>query len=73
MIRVVIDTNVLVSGLICSSGNEAVLLFAISQGRLQPCSSDDILEEYAEVLRCPKFVFSDKEVQSLIELVQRDG
>lgn len=32
MIRAVIDTNVLVSGLLAPTGNEALILLAIHQG-----------------------------------------
>ncbi|MBK8209209.1 MAG: putative toxin-antitoxin system toxin component, PIN family [Rhodospirillales bacterium] len=51
MIRAVLDTNVLVSGLISPGGNEALIMLAIHQGLLRPCFSEDMLEEYGEVLR----------------------
>ena len=50
MIRAVIDTNVLVSGLLSPRGNEALILLAIHHGLVRPCFSQDILEEYAAVL-----------------------
>ena len=55
MIRAVIDTNVLVSGLLSPAGNEALILLAIHQGLVHPCFSEEILEEYAAVLAKPKF------------------
>ena len=47
VIRAVIDTNVLVSGLLSPAGNEALILLAIHQGLVHPCFSEEILEEYA--------------------------
>ena len=44
MIRTVIDTNVLVSGLLSPTGNEALILLAIHQGLVYPCFSRDIIE-----------------------------
>jgi hypothetical protein len=37
VIRAVIDTNVLVSGLLSPTGNEALILLAIHQGLVHPC------------------------------------
>jgi uncharacterized protein len=73
VIRVVIDTNVVVSALIASTGNEALLLLAITQNLLRPCYSDGIFEEYAEVLRRPKFGFSSNEVQAVLRLLREHG
>lgn len=65
MIRAVIDTNVIVSALISSVGNEAIVLLAVNEGLLVPCFSAEILEEYRDVLRRPKFGFAADEVESL--------
>jgi putative PIN family toxin of toxin-antitoxin system len=45
VIRAVIDTNVLVSGLLSPTGNEALILLAIHQGLVHACFSEEILEE----------------------------
>ena len=50
MIRAVIDTNVLVSGLLSPAGNEALILLAIHKRLVHPCFSEEILEEYANSL-----------------------
>lgn len=55
MIRVVIDTNVLVSALLKSHGKEAAVLFAVADKKALWCVSPAILAEYEEVLRRPKF------------------
>lgn len=73
MIRVVIDTNVLVSAMIASHGNEAVVVIAVSQGFLTPLLSREIVTEYREVLLRPKFSFADAEVTALLELLDRNG
>jgi predicted nucleic acid-binding protein len=53
MIRVVIDTNVLVSGLLTSGGlPEAVINLAIS-GEVRWFASPSVLAEYEEVLKRP--------------------
>jgi putative PIN family toxin of toxin-antitoxin system len=73
VIRAVIDTNVLVSAMISSSGNEALLIVAINAGLVAPCLSAEILKEYSEVLRRPRFGFPASEVDSLLELLTRRG
>ncbi|PYX76496.1 MAG: putative toxin-antitoxin system toxin component, PIN family [Acidobacteria bacterium] len=73
MIRAVIDTNVLVSGMIAASGNEALLLLAIDHELVSPCFSAEILQEYEQVLRRPKFGFEALEVESLLNLIRRQG
>jgi predicted nucleic acid-binding protein len=62
VIRAVIDTNVLVSAMISSAGNEALLIMAINQGLVTPYFSTEILNEYRDVLLRPRFGFPAKEV-----------
>ncbi len=73
MIVAVIDTNVLVSAMISSAGNEALLLTAINQGLVTPCFSEEILREYSEVLLRPKFGFSSEEVDALLAVFRFRG
>jgi putative PIN family toxin of toxin-antitoxin system len=73
MIRAVIDTNVLVSGLISPTGNEALLVLAVNQGLVVPVFSSEILEEYSAVLLRPKFGFSPTEIDSLLALLGQRG
>jgi len=73
VIRAVIDTNVLVSGLLSPAGNEALILLAINQGLLRPCFSEDILEEYAGVLARPKFAFSPDEIEAMLAMFRSQG
>jgi predicted nucleic acid-binding protein len=55
MIRVVVDTNVLVSALLKENGAEAAVLFDVAEKTLRWCVSPRILAEYESVLRRPKF------------------
>ena len=50
MIRVVVDTNVLVSGILKPGGWEAAVLDLIAEGKLAWCTSEPILNEYQRVL-----------------------
>ena len=50
MIKVVIDTNVLVSGILKPGGWEAAVLDLIANGKLACCTSEPILNEYQRVL-----------------------
>jgi uncharacterized protein len=70
--RVVIDTNVLVSGIMKTRGAEAAVLDLISIGKLLWCVSPAILEEYAAVLARPKFRGLDADrVQHVIACIER--
>jgi putative PIN family toxin of toxin-antitoxin system len=73
VIRAVIDTNVVVSGLLSPTGNEALILLAIHQGLVQPCFSEEILEEYADVLARPKFAFAADEIAALLAMFRHQG
>jgi putative PIN family toxin of toxin-antitoxin system len=73
VIRAVIDTNVLVSGLLSPAGNEALILLAIHQGLVRPCFSQDILEEYAAVLARPKFTFPPDEIEAMVAMFRSKG
>ena len=73
MIRAVIDTNVLVSGLLSPAGNEALIMLAIHQGFVRPCLSEAIIAEYAAVLARPKFAVPPEEIEAVLAMLQRKG
>jgi len=56
MIRIVIDTNILVSAILTAEGNPAKILKLVLQGKLNLIISPAILEEIRQVLRYPKLV-----------------
>ena len=55
MIRIVLDTNVLVSAMLARHGNEALVLRMARSGIFLVCVSPAILDEYELVLRRPAF------------------
>jgi putative PIN family toxin of toxin-antitoxin system len=69
----VIDTNVVVSGLLARTGNEALILLAIHHGLVRPCFSEEILKEYAGVLARPKFAFPADEIAALLAMFRGQG
>jgi putative PIN family toxin of toxin-antitoxin system len=73
VIRAVIDTNVLVSGLLTPAGNEALILIAIHQGLVHPCFSEEILKEYAAVLARSKFACPPDEIAAVIGMFRSQG
>jgi len=71
--RIVLDTNVLVSGLLSPFGPPAEIVRMVSSGELTLCLDARLLSEYADVLRRPKFQFAEDHVAALLEQVEHDG
>lgn len=67
----VIDTNVIVSALLARNPDAATVkvLEAFFQGSIVPLVNDDILSEYADVLRRPKFRFPEELVAPVIQAI----
>ncbi len=65
--RIVLDTNVLVSALLNPFGAPGRLLDLILAGSVQMVYDDRILAEYREVLLRPRFGFEKQQVQRLLE------
>ena len=74
-VRVVIDTNVLVSGLLGVYSYPARIIDLVYSGRFQCVHDDRILMEYREVLSRPKFAsaISKHERDDLIDFLERWG
>jgi uncharacterized protein len=64
---IVLDTNVLVSGLLSPFGPSGAVLRLVSSGGLILLTDARILSEYAEVLRRPKFRFDEKAAVPLLD------
>ena len=73
MIRVVYDTNIIVSSLLNPEGIPALLLDLATQGYVKLFVSEEILKEYEEVLMRPKFGFSPKLVKRFLRKLQAKG
>lgn len=68
---VVLDTNVLVAGLLSSAGPPARILEAVLAGRLELAIDSAIADEYADVLRRPEFRFPEDRVKGLLAAIDR--
>ena len=71
--KIVLDTNVLVSGLLQPYGSPGQIVRMASSGVLELCHDSRILSEYREVLLRPKFTFQQKDVDALLELIKFCG
>jgi uncharacterized protein len=71
--KLVLDTNILVSGLLYSQGNPAQVLSLALAGTVQVCHDSRILAEYAEVLSRPPFKFDPQRVRQVLEKLEIDG
>jgi putative PIN family toxin of toxin-antitoxin system len=71
----VIDTNVLVSALLSSHDDAATVLVVgkLFSGEVIPLFSDEIIQEYSEVLRRKKFHFSEETVHVLLKTIEKYG
>ena len=72
---VVVDTNVLVSALITRNENAPTvkILRYLSQNKIVPVYSSDIVKEYYEVLRREKFKLSEEIVSAVIHDIVTNG
>ncbi|MDL2717062.1 MAG: putative toxin-antitoxin system toxin component, PIN family [Acidobacteriota bacterium] len=71
--RVVLDTNVLVSGLWSSFGPPATIVGLVAAGTLPLLLEERILGEYREVLARRRFGFDPPRVESLLLQVEATG
>lgn len=72
---VVIDTNVLVSALLAKRTDSAPvqILDRLFNRDFIPMYNDEILAEYCEVLRRPKFKFSERAIEFAIDAIVEAG
>ncbi|HLB70977.1 MAG TPA: putative toxin-antitoxin system toxin component, PIN family [Candidatus Methanoperedens sp.] len=68
MLKFVLDTNVLVSALISTGGNPALLLDKAGE-RYTLFISKDILIEFESVISRDTFGFTDEEINTIIEAI----
>ena len=71
--RIVLDTNTLVSGLLSPSCPPGQIVRMIGSRTLQLCYDASIMCEYEEVLARPKFGFRAEEVKALLEQIEARG
>jgi putative PIN family toxin of toxin-antitoxin system len=74
MIRVVLDTNILVSALLQPKGPPAqIFLMAITGGAVQLCVSGEIYAEYEEVIQRPRLKRSRAEIDNALAAIREQG
>ena len=71
--KIVLDTNILVSGFLKPQSNPATILPLILQGNLSIVVNEYILAEYYEVLGRPKFDLSFDKVNIVLEFIRTRG
>jgi len=74
MIRVVLNTNVLVSALLNAQGAPAqALLTILLDPDMQLCVSGNIYSEYEDVIRRPRFERTDAEIEGALRHIRERG
>jgi putative PIN family toxin of toxin-antitoxin system len=73
MMDIVIDTNVLVAGLLSPFGACGEIVRMVSAGELTLSFDARILSEYNEVLRRPRFGFEEERVATLLDYIVYRG
>ena len=73
MLKVVIDTNILVSALLTPSGSPARVIDHVLNGNVILCYDSRIIAEYQAVLLRPKFEFDKRAVKQVIDFLIRSG
>lgn len=71
--KIVLDTNVLVSGLLTPFGHCGEIVRMVSSGELTLALDARILIEYQEVLARPKFRFDQDKIAALIDHIEHRG
>jgi putative PIN family toxin of toxin-antitoxin system len=71
--RVVIDTNVLVSGIINPHGGPGRIIDALLAEQLSLLFDDRTMGEYREVLMRPAFSFPREDVETLLDFIEFSG
>lgn len=70
---IVLDTNVIVSGILRPYGKSATILRLVVSGLLVPAYDQRILAEYRDVLNRPRFNFSEESVVNFLAQIEGEG
>jgi uncharacterized protein len=73
MIRVVLDTNIIVSAHLHEEGLEATVFLLALAGTITLCVSEPVLAEYAGVLRRRKFSLDPHRITRALEQIRSAG
>ncbi|HPI20204.1 MAG TPA: putative toxin-antitoxin system toxin component, PIN family [Candidatus Kapabacteria bacterium] len=67
--RVVIDTNIIISAAIKDRVPEKVILWITKQPNISWVISEEILDEYINVIKRPKFHLNEKQISNWLDLI----
>ncbi|HEY4662463.1 MAG TPA: putative toxin-antitoxin system toxin component, PIN family [Candidatus Humimicrobiaceae bacterium] len=70
---IVVDTNIIISGLIKPYSDAAIILHLILAGRIKIAYDFRVLNEYETVLKRKKFNFHPQEVEPIIKQIKDEG
>jgi putative PIN family toxin of toxin-antitoxin system len=70
---IVLDTNVLISGILKPYSKAATILRLVADGAIQLAYDLRILSEYRDVLNRPKFNFAKENVEGFLEQTEEEG
>jgi len=73
MIRIVFDTNVIVSALLQPLGPSAQLFIRALNGSLQLCLTGNVFAEYEEVISRPRFKRSPEVIAGTLQSIRDTG
>jgi len=71
--KIVLDTNVIISALINPNGIPAQILNLVINGKILFYYDNRILTEYSEVLRRKKFGFEEDWINAFMDFVKNEG
>lgn len=71
--KIVLDTNVLVAGLLSPFGPCGEIVRMVSSGEVALALDARILSEYQEVLARPRFKFDQDKVAAILDLIEHRG
>ncbi len=71
--KIVLDTNVIVSGLLNPHGKPGTILQMVASRAITICCDARIIDEYREVLPRPKFPINEAEVDAILEQIEAAG
>jgi uncharacterized protein len=72
-LKIVLDTNVLVSGILSPNGPPSAVLRALLTERVTLCFDERVVSEYRDVLTRTKFSFDPDLVEELIGFLEAAG
>ena len=70
---IVLDTNVIVSGILRPYSKAAAILRLAATGMIKLAYDLRILSEYQDVLNRPKFTFAKEDIDAFLDQVEKEG